>query len=209
FDAGNDCPIELLHCVNLGLVKYAMRATIASLSIAKREQLKAIINGLDSSTFPKPFSGHQLVHHVKSLNGKDIHAFCQIAPFALQDVADPEVVEMWIEISSFSASVYAGSTEDIEEYINDLDCQLDRMICAIFGCKFCWDIVKPKLHMLRECPFYVRRFGPLKCSGAETPESHNKVIRSEIISTNRKNTSRDVARNFATKLAAQHLLTSG
>ncbi|KAI9316951.1 hypothetical protein DFJ73DRAFT_770011 [Zopfochytrium polystomum] len=90
-----------------------------------------------------------------------------------------------------------------------LDQILNAMVNAILVCPYCWKLIKPNLHLLRELLFYVKRFGRPGDYASETQESFNKHIRSNIIGSNRQNTLKDVALAFAQQAAARHLTAGG
>ncbi|KAI9346096.1 hypothetical protein DFJ73DRAFT_626434 [Zopfochytrium polystomum] len=210
FDLSLDCPVEILHTVNLGVVKYCMQETIRSLNDAKKQELKARIEGVDNSGFSIPFRGHEMVvKYVGSLNGKDFKNFAQISVFALRGLVPANVQTLWASLAALVVIINGGEIRNIENYCDHLDRILNAMVNAILVSPYCWKMIKPKLHLLRELPFYVKRFGRPKDYASETQESFNKHIRSNIIGSNRQNTSKDVALAFARQAAARHLTAGG
>ncbi|KAJ3244016.1 hypothetical protein HDU78_011593 [Chytriomyces hyalinus] len=101
-----DTPIEILHCILLGILKYLMQATIDGLSERKKQDLKAYLEGVKQDGLLGKIHAHSLVHHVKSLNGKDFHLFVQVAPFALPNVVTKELLEAWVSLSHLAAHLY-------------------------------------------------------------------------------------------------------
>ncbi|KAI9358244.1 hypothetical protein DFJ73DRAFT_622333, partial [Zopfochytrium polystomum] len=209
FNLGFDAPIDILHCTSLGIVKYAMRATLHKMKKPQRALLQATLNGIDHSGFPKPFNGYELVHYTNSLNGKDLHAFSQIATFALKDLVSDDVLKMWINISAFDALLHAEEIRDMDDHCEELAMRHSNLANTILKCEYRWDLIKPKLHILSHAPFYTQRFGPLRRSAAHGKEAQNKLVRYNILATNRRNTSRDVAINFSVEAAGHHLMSGG
>ncbi|KAI9354257.1 hypothetical protein DFJ73DRAFT_624150 [Zopfochytrium polystomum] len=127
-----DSPTEILHCLLLGVIKYAMRATIDDLSQPLEATLKNQIEGVDKTGLPKPPNGHALIQYVKSLIGKDFRLFAQIAPFALQGIVNERTLALWESISQLTALVYVDQIDDMEVYISDLEASLDILVLQSF-----------------------------------------------------------------------------
>ncbi|KAJ3257830.1 hypothetical protein HDU77_002515 [Chytriomyces hyalinus] len=203
-----DTPIEILHCILLGIVKYLMRATIDGLSERKKQDLKAYLEGVKQDGLPGKIRGHSLVHHVKSLNGKDFRLFVQVAPFALPNVVTKELLEAWVSLSHLAAHLYMSHI-DVAPYNADFTKYMDRFVFHASKTADFYEVVKPKLHLLRHIPVFTSRFGPPRLCAMEAFESSNKIIRSCIGHTSRQNTSRDVAMQFVNTMAVQHLVDGG
>ncbi|KAI9310221.1 hypothetical protein DFJ73DRAFT_611105, partial [Zopfochytrium polystomum] len=210
FDGAPDCPTEILHCVQLGIIKYALRATVQSLSKPNRDILKSGIEGIDRTGLEKPPNGHALVvQYVGSLIGKDFKLFAQLAPFALVNIVDNKCLQLWKSIAEMTAILFVDEIDDLDCYIAELDASMDTFVRATLESDYVFEILKPKLHILRELPFYVKKFGPPKRFAAESFESFNKSIRMRIVGSNRQNPSRDTAKKFAEVSAARHIVSGG
>ncbi|KAJ3380151.1 hypothetical protein HDU80_002210, partial [Chytriomyces hyalinus] len=203
-----NAPVEILHCVLLGIVKYSMRGLIESLSSQGKQDLKATLEGLSYIGMPGNIHGHSMVHYVHSLIGKDFRAFSQIAPFALSAVVSESVLKMWMSLSRLTCHLYS-STLHSSSYNNNLNTYLDQFILDATSTAFFSTIVKPKMHLLRHIVSCVDRFGPPRLSATESFESFNKVIRNCIHHSSKQNTSKDVALRFATNLSIRHIAAGG
>ncbi|KAJ3242554.1 hypothetical protein HDU77_010733 [Chytriomyces hyalinus] len=203
-----DTPIEILHCVLLGIVKYLLRATVEGLSTDKKQELKACLEGVWEDGLPSKIYGHTMVHHVKSLNGKDFRLFVQVAPFALSNVVAKELHQTWVSLSHLAAHLYMSHI-DVTPYNLDFTKHMDQFVFHASKTPYFYEVVKPKLHLLCHIPDFTRRFGPPRLCATEAFESSNKIIRNCISHTSRQNPSRDVSMQFANNLAVQHLVDGG
>ncbi|ORY42210.1 hypothetical protein BCR33DRAFT_661013, partial [Rhizoclosmatium globosum] len=206
FEGPSDTPVELLHCLLLGIVKYAIRATIEGLTTEEKQVLKARVDGTSQKEFVThffSFCGKKTkcgmlyliitqVQYVKSMNGKDFRTWVQIAPFALSTVITEEELEMWTCLSSLTAYLYCSEISNFENYIHNLKGRLDQFVLAAAKTKYFPVFVKPKLHLLRHIIYFIETIGPGRLYATEVFESFNKVIRMCIYHTTRLNPSRDV-----------------
>ncbi|KAL1692476.1 hypothetical protein GGG16DRAFT_51549 [Schizophyllum commune] len=84
FDPHSDTPVEILHVILLGFVKYFWRDTLARLNKSQLETLKTRISSFDVGGLGvSPLSGERLVTYGRSLTGSDFRIIAQIAPFVL------------------------------------------------------------------------------------------------------------------------------
>ncbi|KAJ3381514.1 hypothetical protein HDU80_001815, partial [Chytriomyces hyalinus] len=203
-----DTPVEILHCVLLRIVKYLLRATVEGLSTDKKQELKACLEGVWEDGLPSKIYGHTMVHHVKSLNGKDFRLFVQVAPFALSNVVTKELHQTWVSLSHLAAHLYMSHI-DVTPYNSDFTKHMDQFVFHASKTPHFYEVVKPKLHLLRHIPDFTRRFGPPRLCATEAFESSNKIIRNCISHTSRQHPSQDVSMQFANNLAVQHLVDGG
>ncbi|ORY41327.1 hypothetical protein BCR33DRAFT_826249 [Rhizoclosmatium globosum] len=215
-----DTPVELLHCVLLGIVKYATIATITR--IPDTTDLKSAIEGIAQDGLATKLRGHYMVrnnihfyssyapvqvHYVGSRNGKDFRSFIQIAPFVFQNIVSNAELTVWKSLSHLTAMLYATTVSpDYETNVNNA---LDFFIVNASATPLFADLVKPKLHLLRHVTLFTDRYGPLVGSATENFEGSNKIIRSVLIHSDRQDTSKDTAVTFATTRSLQHLGDGG
>ena len=87
-------PIEILHTILLGPVKYLLSATIQSLSRQKKDQLHANILSTDMSAFPANIRGN-ITRNYGSYVGRDFKLWTQLAVFILQGIVSEEILLVW------------------------------------------------------------------------------------------------------------------
>ncbi|PLW52727.1 hypothetical protein PCANC_16005 [Puccinia coronata f. sp. avenae] len=209
FDGVLDTPVEILHVVLLGVVKYLARDDIGKL----KEKEKAILIGrLDSlnclSMNIDSITANYLIKHIKSLVGHHFKVILQSAPFVLLDLLSPERREIWLALCKMCALIFQTRISNMDSYINELTLHINQFICLIIKSNAQW-VNKAKLHMLLHLPQSIRRFGPALLFSTEKFESYNGVLRKSSIHSNRHSPSRDIAVTFANYSALKFLVSGG
>ncbi|RDX40509.1 hypothetical protein OH76DRAFT_1506754, partial [Lentinus brumalis] len=211
FDPHLDTPVEILHVILLGFVKYFWRDAISRLKPPEKEKLVVRLNSFDVSGlgFP-PLSGATLVNYAGSLVGRDFRALAQVAPFVLHDFSGipKESIEVWTALSHIIPLVWQPDIEDIDAYTARLKQAIDTFLDVTCKLTPRW-FNKPKFHILLHLPDHIRRFGPAMLFATEGFESFNAVIRSHSIHSNHRAPSRDIALAMAQSNRIRHLLSGG
>lgn len=208
-DPHQDTPVEVLHVILLGFVKYFWRDAISRLNDAQKAELQVRlasfnISGLDIP----PLAGKTLVQYAGSLTGRDFRAISQAAPFVLYDLVPRECFEAFLALSSLVPLVWQPCIVNIDEHLVVLQAAIDHFL----NCTARWTprwFNKPKFHILRHLPDHIRRFGPAILFATEGFESYNAVIRDHSIHSNRQAPSRDIARGMARCHRIRHFLSGG
>ncbi|KAI0054859.1 hypothetical protein BV25DRAFT_1766987, partial [Artomyces pyxidatus] len=209
FDANQDSPVEILHVVLLGVVKYWWRDAVSRISSGDKENLKARISGLDVTGLgiPQP-RGSTLVQYAKSLTGQDFRVILQIAPSVLQGLIPDTHYEAWLTLCRLAPLVYQPRIVNLDEYMDRLEDAISDFLAATALWTTQW-FNKPKFHLLVHLPEHIRRFGPAILYATEAFESYNFVIRLRSINSNRHTPSIDIARAFNHLHAVRHLVSGG
>ncbi|KAK7438400.1 hypothetical protein VKT23_018013 [Stygiomarasmius scandens] len=204
-----DTPVEILHVILLGFVKYFWRDAIGRVNDDQKATLTTRlsslnVDGLDLSSL----AGTTLVKYAGSLVGRDFRIVAQAAPFVLYDLVPPECFAAWLALSQLIPLVWQPVIEDMESYLQQLQVAIDNFL----NCTARWTprwFNKPKFHILLHLPEHIRRFGPSILFATETFESFNAIIRGFSIHSNRQAPSRDIAFEFAGLNRVRHLLSGG
>ncbi|RXW14525.1 hypothetical protein EST38_g11326 [Candolleomyces aberdarensis] len=174
-DAHSDTPVELLHVVLLGFVKYFWRDVI-------KNQLK------DKS------SKKELL--ATRLSCLDVSAIAQVAPFVLKDLVTPECYETWKSLSKLIPLLWQPEIQDLGGFLVQLEFEIEQFLLRTARWTGAW-FNKPKFRILVHLPDHIRRFGPAILFAAEQFESFNAIIRAKRVHSNRQAPSCDIARAFA------------
>ncbi|KAG8757406.1 hypothetical protein FRC12_010319 [Ceratobasidium sp. 428] len=208
-DANQDTPVEILHVVLLGVVKYFWRDAVGRLNPEGKEILKARINSLDVSGLGlSQLRGGTLVQYAGSLTGRDFRAILQIGTLVLYGLLPPPVYKAWVALSHLGPLVFQQEISDIEDYIPRLTSAIDALLEATVLWTPRW-LNKPKFHILLHLPRHIQRFGPAVLFATETFEAYNFVIRLRSIHSNRHAPSHDIARAFSRLQCVRHLVSGG
>ncbi|KAF8907460.1 hypothetical protein CPB85DRAFT_1526400 [Mucidula mucida] len=118
-DPHSDTPVEILHVVLLGFVKYFWRDLIQN-QLKKDDQkelLAARLNSLDVSALGlSPLPGDTFVKYAGSLVGRDFRAIAQVAPYVIYDLVNDECRATWVALSKLIPLVWQPQIGDISTY---------------------------------------------------------------------------------------------
>ncbi|KAJ7764528.1 hypothetical protein DFH07DRAFT_376904 [Mycena maculata] len=207
FDPHQDTPVEILHVILLGFVKYFWRDAVARLK--KPEDKELLIARLSSFNVSglgiSPLSGHTLVTYAGSLTGRDFRAIVQAAPFVLQGLLPKEKIHAWAALSAVVTLVWQPHIKDLDKYIGDLEDAIDHFLDCTCRLSLNW-FNKPKFHVILHLPAHIRRFGPAMLFATK---SFNAIIRACSVHSNRHAPSRDIAICMARGNRLRHLLSGG
>jgi hypothetical protein len=120
-DPHQDTPVEILHVVLLGFVKYLWR-DVVQLQLNKKDEKKELLatrlSSLDVSGLGiSPLAGRTLVRYSGSLTGRDFRAISQVAPFVLYDLVSDDCFKTWQALSKIVPLIWQPEIDDIESHI--------------------------------------------------------------------------------------------
>ncbi|KAJ3912042.1 hypothetical protein F5877DRAFT_85250 [Lentinula edodes] len=120
-DPHRDTPVEILHVILLGFVKYYWQDVIAHLSDPQKEILTNQLASVDVSSMGlAQLAGETLV--------KDFCAIAQVAPFVLYDLISKECYEAWLSLSALIPLVWQPVINHLDEYLVTLELAIDRFL---------------------------------------------------------------------------------
>ncbi|THU94455.1 hypothetical protein K435DRAFT_860504 [Dendrothele bispora CBS 962.96] len=207
-DPHADTPVEILHVVLLGFVKYFWRDAVNCTKSDHDTLIARLSSAQVSGLNIPPLSGCTLVDYSGSLTGRDFRAIAQVAPFVLDGLLPSDRLEAWNALSSLVCLVWQPEILDVEKYLNDLELAIAYFLDCTCRVTPRW-FNKPKFHVLLHLPEHVRRFGPAMLFATEGFESFNAVIRSCSIHSNRHAPSKDIAFRMARGNRIRHTLQGG
>jgi hypothetical protein len=123
-DPHTDTPVEILHVILLGFVKYFWRDVVQN-QIKKgspnREILITRLSSLDvsglGSGLLSRLAGQTLVQYAGSLTGRDFRAIAQVAPFVLYDLVSQPCYKTWVALSNLIPLVWQPFIHDIDAHL--------------------------------------------------------------------------------------------
>lgn len=210
FDGHLDTPIDALHTLLLGPLKYLFEETI---ELVKQQRggisiLKARMNCFDSTCLPRPLNSSQTVNYTGSLIGKDLKALVQAAPFVFNGLIDARRMEVIMTFATLARIIFVRHICDIEIYRQRLLYATQKAIIAIAKMDFSY-LNRIKFHLLLHLVDHVQRFGPAMLTSVEKFESYNGITRKMGLFTNRHSPSHDIAATFGNWHAIRHLISGG
>ncbi|KAL7746083.1 hypothetical protein RI367_008606 [Sorochytrium milnesiophthora] len=195
FDAHVDTPVEVLHTVLLGPVKYVLQTLVKSITIEQKSTLRRRFNVLNADGFLRNISGRALVYH-GFLVGRDFKDFVQVASSAFLGPITREDQDKLEALSWLVVIVYLRTISDITQYQLEVESTLNWLLLCVSQAPPHL-LLKRKSHYLRHNHDSCRRFGPPIRTATETFEGFNGVVRRQLGRTNRHYSSHDCAWAFA------------
>ncbi|KAI9605473.1 hypothetical protein KEM48_002172 [Puccinia striiformis f. sp. tritici PST-130] len=195
FNGVLDTPVEVLHVVLLGAVKYLARDFIASVSKKDRPELIGRLQSLNLTSLN--IDSHKpayLVNHVKSLVGRDFKILLQAAPFTFFKFMTPGQKLIWSSLCKLAPFIFQTHIEHMTVYLQELKIHINQFLLHIVNHTAQW-VNKPKFHMLLHLPEAIERFGPAVLFSTEKFESYNGVcvLRKASVHSNKLAPGRDLA----------------
>ncbi|RDX40530.1 hypothetical protein OH76DRAFT_1394203 [Lentinus brumalis] len=209
FDPHADTPVEVLHVVLLGFVKYFWRDAVSRQKAPGKATLIERIESLELSGLGVTrANGNTLVQYAGSLTGRDFRVVLQIAPAVLDGMIPRNHYEAWLALCRLASLVFQPVIESKTAYLTHLEDAIDDFLAATALWTTQW-FNKPKFHILLHLVTHVRRFGPAILYATETFESYNYVIRLRSVHSNHHAPSVDIAHAFSHMHAIRHLVSGG
>ncbi|KAJ7080438.1 hypothetical protein B0H15DRAFT_787211 [Mycena belliarum] len=210
-DPSQDTPVELLHTILLGVIKYIWHMmNTQRWSDSDRYLLAIRLQSTDISglTVP-PLRASYMIQYRNNLIGKHFKTLMQTLAFHVHDISTPEQFKLIKAAGELGVRLWIPEIDDMEEYITDLTTAIANLLDAFDMVDPLRILVKIKLHLLAHIPEDIRRFGPAIRSSTEIFEKFNGVFRLCSINSNRLAPSRDISRKFASMERVKHLLCGG
>jgi hypothetical protein len=118
-DPHQDTPVEILHVVLLGFIKYFWHDLIKNqISDEQKENLIIRLNSLNVSVLGiSNLAGKTLINYAGSLTGRDFRAIAQVTPFVIYDLVSSDVYDAWVSLSTLVPPLWQPSITGIDIYI--------------------------------------------------------------------------------------------
>ncbi|KAL1669170.1 hypothetical protein GGF50DRAFT_21913, partial [Schizophyllum commune] len=209
FDPTRDTPVEILHVVLLGFVKYFWRDAVSRQSDYSKEILVGRINSFDTASLgASQACGNTLVYYAGSLTGRDFRLVLQMAPSILPGLVPDVVYDAWLALCHLCPLLFQPTISNIDAYLLRLQEAIDDFLATTALWNTQW-FNKPKFHILLHAPAHIARLGPAPLASTEGYESFNHVIRCRSVHSPRHAPSKDIAEAFSWLHAVRHLLSGG
>lgn len=118
FDPNSDSPVEILHVVLLGVVKYWWRDAVSRQNSKGKELLKTRLSSVDVAGLNiSPLRGHTLVQYAGSSVGRDFRVILQVAPAVLQGLIPPAHHEGWLSLCRLAPLMFQPVIEHLPTYL--------------------------------------------------------------------------------------------
>ncbi|KAJ7724641.1 hypothetical protein B0H16DRAFT_1736581 [Mycena metata] len=211
FDPTRDTPIEILHTILLGIVKYIWHVTHTPWST---EQKKTYALRLQSTNIDglsvHPIRSAYIMQYAGSLIGRQLKTLAQTNIFHIQGLVTDDQFTAWKAAGELAALLWVPEIRNPAEYRKDLKTAIANVLDIFATIDPSKIITKIKYHLLVHAPDEdVVQFGPLIGVATEIFESFNGVFRLCSVLSNHLAPSRDIAIQLGDQEGLKHRLTGG
>ena len=116
FDPNSDTPIEILHVILLGIVKYFWRDAVSRLSSTRGELIARLLSVDTTGLGFHKLRGKVLVQYAGSLIGRDFRAIIQVAPIVLHGLLPTNIYEAWLALNRVTPLAFQHEINDIDQF---------------------------------------------------------------------------------------------
>lgn len=117
-DPNSDTPVEILHVILLGFVKYFWRDAVSRQSSVNKQLLKTRLASLDVRGLGLTrLRAHTLVQYAGSLNGGDFRIILQVAPAVLHGLIPDTHYEGWLALCRLAPIVFQPAIHQLDSYL--------------------------------------------------------------------------------------------
>ncbi|THV06317.1 hypothetical protein K435DRAFT_645468 [Dendrothele bispora CBS 962.96] len=209
-DPTQDTPVEILHTILLGIMKYVWFMFHSKLS---DEQQKLFVTRLQSTdtdglTIP-PLRASYMMQYRNGLIGKHFKSLMQTMVFHVHDLTTPAEFQVVKTVGELGAMLWVPEIDNMDQYLTDLEVRIGNVLDAFAAVDPNKITCKIKLHLLSHLISDCRRYGPAIHNSTETFECFNAIFRMCSILSNHQAPSRDIARKFTSMDRLKHILSGG
>ncbi|KAH8809502.1 hypothetical protein DL96DRAFT_1440046, partial [Flagelloscypha sp. PMI_526] len=212
FDPAKDTPVEILHTILLGVVKYIWFYSHDSWTAAQKELYSICLRSTDPNGLHLNgrIRAQYIIDFANSLIGCQLKTVIEASRyFHVYDIVDEPRFTAWKAVGELFALLWFPEYDHEMEYMDDL-AVASRNVQDAFACIDPTKILsKLKVHLLCHIPEDVKQFGPLLGEATEGYESFNAVFRACSILSNHKSPSRDIACQMSDQESMKHRLMGG
>ncbi|KAH9813910.1 hypothetical protein DFH28DRAFT_1169954, partial [Melampsora americana] len=209
FDGQLDTPVEILHVVLLGVVKYLFRDAMDNLPEAALPSVMARWKSFNPKGLNiPPIQPKTLTQFYHSLVGKDFRTILQTVPFVLFPHFSEARRKLWTVLSHLGSFLFQARITDMKSYLENLKTLVNIFLGHLIYWTAQWTN-KPKFHMLTHLFESIERFGPLSLCATESFESFNGILRLASVHSNRHNPGLHIATTFMYSRLIRMLCSGG
>ncbi|KAJ3994246.1 hypothetical protein F5050DRAFT_1800809 [Lentinula boryana] len=211
-DPSQDTPVEILHTVLLGIMKYIWYMSHTAMTDKELELLAVRLQSTDTDglTVP-PLRAAYMIQYCNNLIGKHFKTLMQILPFHVHSflklgLTHFKLVQM---VGALGPLLWTSEIDELEQYLDDVDVLVGNVLDAFADVAPSKILLKIKIHLLTHLRNDIRQFGPPIRYATEIFEAFNAVFRLCSIYSNHQAPSRNIAIQFSDMGRVKHILSGG
>ncbi|EKM74296.1 hypothetical protein AGABI1DRAFT_103438 [Agaricus bisporus var. burnettii JB137-S8] len=210
WDITHDTPVELLHTVLLGVVKYSWHMAHTSFSAENKKTYTMRLGATERrSLSADAFQAPYMVQYANSLVGRQLKVLAQVNTFHIHDLVSANIYALARAVGELTALLWFPEIRNMEIYLCDIRTAVANVLDYAALVNPSKIIKKIKYHYLTHIEEDIQRFGPLIGVMTENYESYNSVFRACSVLSNHLSPSRDIAHQLSRQETAKHILSGG
>ncbi|KIM72050.1 hypothetical protein PILCRDRAFT_82220, partial [Piloderma croceum F 1598] len=209
-DPSQDTPVEILHTILLGIIKYCWHNLHTSWKEVQQNLFVICLQStdLDSLSVP-PIRAAYIMQYRNGLIGKHFKTLMQTMVFHVHDLVSNEQFTLIKAIGLLGALLWDPEIDDMDGYLHDLEILIGNVLDAFALIDPAKIIDKMKLQVLPNLVDDIRHFRPTIRYSTEIFECFNVIFRLCSMLSNHQAPSRDIANKFASMDQLKHMLSGG
>ncbi|KAJ7111881.1 hypothetical protein C8R44DRAFT_632476 [Mycena epipterygia] len=210
FDVSKDTPIEILHTILLGIIKYAWHSTHTSWNPSKKTTYTLRLGATDTAGLSiPPIRASYIMQFANSLIGCQFKQVAQTCIFHMYDLTDGLQFSAWKAMGELLPLLWYPEIDNIDQYLADVEIAVSNVLDIFAIIDPTKILAKNKLHIMAHTKDDILRHGPLLGAITESFECYNVIFRWCSILSNHLAPSRDIARQLTHQEGLKHRLTGG
>ncbi|KAJ7243523.1 hypothetical protein C8J57DRAFT_1556786 [Mycena rebaudengoi] len=208
FDPTKDTPIEILHTILLGVVKYIWHVTHTPWSQEQKQMYAIRLQSTNTDGLSiHAIRSNYIIQYAGSLIGCQFKTIAQMNVFHVRGLVTEHQFMAWKAAGELAALLWFPEIHNLAEYRRDLKVAVANVLDIFATIDPSKIIAKIKYHLLMHTDEDVIQFGQLVGVATEIFESFNAIFRYCSILSNHLAPSRDIALQLGDQEGLKHRIT--